>query len=89
MKLALVSPLPPARSGVADYAAELLAALRQHAPVDVVEEPRPGYDNAIYHIGNNPLHLAAYRAALQQPGVAVLHDAVLHHLLLGTLLTKR
>ncbi len=77
--------MPPARTGVADYSAGLVAALRKCARVDVVGRPRPGYDNAIYQVGNNPLHLAAYRAALAQPGIAVLHDAVLHHLLLGTL----
>ncbi|HYM11405.1 MAG TPA: hypothetical protein VEU62_11770, partial [Bryobacterales bacterium] len=85
MKLAFISPLPPARTGVADYAAGLLRALRESAQVDVVDTLRPGCDNAIYQLGNNPLHLAAYRAALAAPGIAVLHDAVLHHLLLGSL----
>ncbi|MBI3667834.1 MAG: glycosyltransferase family 4 protein [Acidobacteria bacterium] len=85
MRLAFVSPLPPAPTGVADYAAGLLAELRRHAQVDVLTEARAGYDNALYHLGNNPLHLPAYRAALAEPGVAVLHDAVLHHFLLGTL----
>ena len=90
MKLAFVSPLPPARSGVADYAAGLLAALRKKADVRVLEDlpldlERAGFDNAIYQVGNNPLHLPAYQAALAWPGIVVLHDAVLHHLLLGTL----
>lgn len=77
--------MPPARTGVADYSAGLVGEMRRHASVDVLEAPRPGYDNWIFQLGNNPLHLAAYRAALAQPGIAVLHDAVLHHLLLGTL----
>jgi len=85
VKLGFISPLPPAASGVADYAAGLLAELRRHAQVDVAEAPRPGYDAWIYQLGNNPLHLAAYRAALAEPGITVLHDAVLHHLLLGSL----
>ena len=55
--------MPPARTGVADYSAALVAALRQHAQVDIVTEPANGYDNYIYQLGNNPLHLAAYRAA--------------------------
>jgi glycosyltransferase involved in cell wall biosynthesis len=43
------------------------------------------FDACVYQIGNNRLHAAAYRAALETPGIVVLHDAVLHHLLLGLL----
>ena len=77
--------MPPEHTGVADYSAGLVRDLRRHAQVDVAVEPRPGYDNWIYQVGNNPLHRAAYSAALAQPGITVLHDAMLHHLLLGTL----
>ena len=42
-------------------------------------------DVALYHLGNNALHADIYRRALEQPGVVVLHDAVLHHFLLGQL----
>lgn len=35
-KLAYVSPLPPERSGIADYSAELLPALAEHYDVDVI-----------------------------------------------------
>ena len=42
-------------------------------------------DVALYHLGNNALHAAIYRRALERPGVVVLHDAVLHHFLLGQL----
>ncbi len=76
------SPLPPARTGVADYSAALLAELRRHGRVQVA----PGQsDVALYHLGNNGLHAAIYRQALERPGVVVLHDAVLHHFLLGQL----
>jgi glycosyltransferase involved in cell wall biosynthesis len=43
------------------------------------------FDARVYQIGNNRLHAEAYAAAVETPGVAVLHDAVLHHLLLGLL----
>lgn len=82
MKVGFHSPLPPAHSGVADYAASLLRALRQHGPVE------PGATHAdvhLYHLGNNPLHADAYQRALATPGVAVLHDAVLQHFFLGQL----
>jgi len=76
------SPLPPARTGVADYSAALLAALRRHGPVEVSPA---SCDVALYHLGNNALHAAIYRRALERPGVVVLHDAVLHHFFLGQL----
>jgi glycosyltransferase involved in cell wall biosynthesis len=67
---------------VADYSAALLGALREHGPVE------PGADRAdvhLYHMGNNQLHRAIYRRAIEEPGVVVLHDAVLHHFFLGCL----
>jgi len=74
--------MPPARTGVADYAAALLAALRRHGTV----EPHARHaDVALYHLGNNQLHREIYHRALAQPGVVVLHDAVLHHFFLGAL----
>lgn len=82
MKVAYYAPLPPARTGVADYAAALLTALRRHGSV----EPHLRHaDIALYHLGNNRLHREIYRRALAQPGVVVLHDAVLHHFFLGAL----
>jgi glycosyltransferase involved in cell wall biosynthesis len=76
------SPLPPARTGVADYAAALLEELRRHGRVEVAP---PRCDVALCHLGNNGLHAAAYRRALEPDTVVVLHDAVLHHFLLGQL----
>jgi glycosyltransferase involved in cell wall biosynthesis len=35
-KLAFVSPLPPERSGISDYSAELLPALSRHYDIDVI-----------------------------------------------------
>jgi glycosyltransferase involved in cell wall biosynthesis len=76
------SPLPPARTGVADYAASLLAALRRRGTVQVAPK-RAGV--RLYHLGNNQLHREIYRRALAQPGIVVLHDAVLQHFFLGSL----
>ncbi len=77
------SPLPPARSGVADYSAALLDALRRFGDVVTGADSAAGVH--LYHLGNNPLHLDIYRQAIRKPGVVVLHDAVLHHFFLGTL----
>ena len=80
--VAFFSPLPPARTGVADYSAALLPELRRYANIEL----SPARANAaLYHIGNNRLHREIYARALAQPGIAVLHDAVLQHFFLGTL----
>ena len=39
------------------------------------------YDTVIYHLGNNPFHAFVYEAALARPGIVVLHDFVMHHLI--------
>jgi glycosyltransferase involved in cell wall biosynthesis len=82
MKVGFFSPMPPAPTGVADYSAALLPALRKHGNVRVGEQDP---DVALYHIGNNHLHREIYRRALAPPGVVVLHDAALNHFFLGTL----
>jgi len=84
MRVAFFSPMPPAKSGIADYSAALVSELRHRVELDVVE--RGAYDAAhcdiaLYQIGNNEHHIHAYEAALRRPGVAVLHEANLHHLI--------
>jgi glycosyltransferase involved in cell wall biosynthesis len=37
----------------------------------------------IYHIGNSPAHAYVYRAALERPGIIVLHEWNLQHLILS------
>ncbi len=76
------APLPPARTGVAEYAAVLLNALRQKTNVVVNAHDA---DVDLYHVGNNPLHRDIYQQALRKPGVVILHDALLNHFFLGTL----
>jgi len=78
VKVGFFSPLPPARTGVADYSASLLRVLRKSGAVELGEG-----DVNLYHLGNNQLHREIYRRALEKPGVAVLHDAVLQHFFLG------
>jgi glycosyltransferase involved in cell wall biosynthesis len=82
VKVGCYAPWPPARTGVADYAAALMAALRRHGNV---EPDARQADIALYHLGNNQLHRSIYNRALAQPGIVVLHDAVLHHFFLGAL----
>jgi glycosyltransferase involved in cell wall biosynthesis len=86
-RLAVWSPLPPSPSGIADYVAESLPALARHFDVETVsEEPHttaPTADLHLYHLGNSPAHAFVYRAARARPGVVVLHDWSLHHLVLS------
>ena len=88
MKVAYYSPLPPSRSGIADYSALLLPELEKR--IDVVPA-RPGRfrrdpqaDIALYHVGNDAeAHGWIVEALRRRPGVVVLHDFVLHHLVVG------
>src|SRR5579871_6991507 len=85
MRVAFFSPLPPCRSGIADYSATLLDHLKSRAEVEVFADAgRPfdpsRFDVALYHLGNNPYHGFVYEAALQYPGVVVMHESNLHHL---------
>jgi glycosyltransferase involved in cell wall biosynthesis len=77
MSLVSHAPPPGSRSGVADYAETLRPALEKLLI--------GGAAVHLYHLGNNRLHTEVYAEALRTAGVAVLHDAVLHHFFLGTL----
>jgi glycosyltransferase involved in cell wall biosynthesis len=94
MRVAYFSPLPPERTGVADYSALLLPALRRKVDVEVVRRGRRraprGTDVALYHVGNNPdAHAWVVDALRKRPGVLVLHDFVLHHLVAGMTVGRR
>jgi glycosyltransferase involved in cell wall biosynthesis len=92
VKVAYYSPLPPTRSGIADYSALLLPALENR--VAVVPIGHQGWlgrslgprdvDVRLYHVGNNPdAHGWIVDTLRRKPGVVVLHDFVLHHLVAG------
>jgi len=86
MRIAFFSPLPPARSGIADYSAALLNELEPLADITRIPAIPPDfdpvrYDVLLYQIGNNADHAFCYEAALRWPGVVVLHEANLHHLI--------
>jgi glycosyltransferase involved in cell wall biosynthesis len=94
VKLAYFSPMPPERSGVSDYSALLLPALGERVEIEVVKHGRKrvprGTDLALYHVGNNPdAHAWIVDALRRHPGVVVLHDFVLHHLVAGMTVGRR
>ncbi len=94
MQVAYFSPMPPEQSGIADYSALLLPALRERIDVTVVRRGRKkaprGTDVSLYQVGNNPdAHAWIVDALRRQPGVVVLHDYVLHHLVAGMTVGRR
>lgn len=104
LQLAYFSPLPPQRTGIADYSADLLPALSLRSditlfvddpegvvsrlreqfpvlPIATFPENRWAYDLALYQMGNSVFHTFIYEMALRYPGVVVLHDYTIHHLI--------
>ncbi|HEX3557352.1 MAG TPA: glycosyltransferase family 4 protein [Thermoanaerobaculia bacterium] len=106
MRVAFFSPLPPMKSGIADYSAELLPYLAEECEVELIVDeglrPDPAlagrfavhghralprllaegrFDVVLYQLGNNPdYHATVYRTLLEHPGVVVLHEYVIHHM---------
>ena len=91
LRVALFTPLPPSRTGTADYAAALVAELARRVNLQVFEkapwhfEPK-NFDAVVYQIANNPYHAPFYELALEFPGIVVIHEPNLHDLIKGTLL---
>src|SRR3954468_12106211 len=86
MRVAYSSPLPPSRSGIADYSTLLLPALRERVDVVLARPGKraPAADVALYHVGNDPdAHGWIVDALKERPGLVVLHEYVLHHLIAG------
>jgi glycosyltransferase involved in cell wall biosynthesis len=103
VRILWLSPLPPVRSGVSDYAVEILRPLSQLAtvrilsPPSTVEAPELPDDLAgflvpneatpeeneiiVAHFGNNPYHSWILDRCNGRRTVGVVHDLVLHHLL--------
>jgi glycosyltransferase involved in cell wall biosynthesis/SAM-dependent methyltransferase len=79
--------MPPSKSGIADYSEALAAEMAQRVSLTVFDQSSNGsfdpcaYDVALYHVGNNPWHGFVYEQALHHPGIVVMHEANLHHLI--------
>ena len=101
-RLAYISPLPPERTGIADYSAELLPELSSLYEIDVIviQNAVPDssiesccairtvewfirnaerYDRVLYHFGNSAFHQHMFDLLKVVPGVVVLHDFFLGH----------
>ncbi len=92
LSVGFIGPLPPTRSGIADYDAEILSSLSRKSSLSVSSYEPPqasaalkaGHDVLLFQIGNDPLHAPSVEALCEPgrrtPAVVVLHDFVLHHL---------
>ena len=94
-RLAWFSPMPPVRTGVAAYSADIVPALEAEHEIDVfTDQPAPGgrsahdflwahqqrpYDLPVYQLGNSSFHDYMWPYLFRFPGLTVLHDAHLHH----------
>lgn len=115
-KIAFLTPLHPQKTGIADYAEEILpylrASLGEEFQIDLfVDQCRPTnrelfknhrifqmddfetksaeYSLAVYQIGNNHLHMKIYELALRHPGIVVLHDFAIHHMIAAFFLEQK
>jgi glycosyltransferase involved in cell wall biosynthesis len=95
MNVVMFTPMPPTRTGVAHYSSILAPALREKVDLQVISspdelrrQPATGNRQPIYHLGNNPHHEWIYDEAMRAPGVIVLHDYVLHHLIVEMTLAR-
>jgi len=90
MRLAWFSPLPPARTGIAGYSADVLPSLdaaglridrfeARNAHDFVWRHRQLPYDLVVYQLGNAAWHDYMWGYLFRYPGLVVLHDARLHH----------
>ncbi len=106
-RLAFVSPLPPEKTGIADYSAELLPELARFYDIELItdqplvsdlgsefdfpirtvawfKQHAGNYQRVLYHLGNNQAFHGHMFALLKEiPGVVVLHDFFLAHVMAG------
>jgi glycosyltransferase involved in cell wall biosynthesis len=80
--------MPPSTSGIADYSALLVPELAKLIDVEVISEPGGttggNCDLALYHVGNNAeVHGWIIDQLRKRPGLVVLHESTLHHLIAG------
>jgi len=82
MRVAFFSPLPPSKSGIADYSETLISHLSPLVDLKTFTTAAvPDADISLYQVGNNAYHGFVYETALRHPGVIVMHEANLHHLI--------
>jgi glycosyltransferase involved in cell wall biosynthesis len=95
-RIAWLSPMPPARTGIATYSRSVLDGLdrigfaKRHEIETIWPAARryegalPWYALCVYHLGNNAeFHRDIYRDAIRVPGLVVIHDLALDDFVKG------
>ena len=94
-RIAWLSPMPPARTGIASYSRAVLDGLdrigyatHRFQPIWPVQSKHEGtipwHSMCVYHLGNNvEFHRDVYRHAIQTPGLVVIHDLALDDFVRG------
>ncbi len=100
LSIGFIGPLPPTRSGIADYDSEILSSLSKQISLSLVPyEPAEAqgalvapHDVLLFQLGNDPLHAPSVEALFdprrRTPAVVVLHDFVIHHLFAAAYLER-
>src|SRR5258707_6103555 len=68
----------------------LIPELAKHVELTAIGDPSSLVPRplSLYFLGNNPHHAWIYEEAMRTPGVIVLHDLVLHHLIVEMTLAR-
>ncbi len=95
-RIAWLSPMPPARTGIATYSRSVIDGLHRIGlpegleiealwpPARRYEGALPWYALCVYHLGNNvEFHRDIYRDAIRVPGLVVIHDLALDDFVKG------
>lgn len=96
-RIAWLSPMPPAKSGIATYSRAVLEGLGRIGPekgghrFEPIWPIKPKHEGqvpwhtmGVYHLGNNvEFHRDIYRHAIQTPGLVVIHDLALDDFVRG------
>lgn len=97
-RIAWLSPMPPATTGVATYSRAVLDGLERigyshrFQPIWPVQPKHEGtipwHTMGVYHLGNNvEFHRDIYRHAIQTPGLVVIHDLALDDFVRGMIVS--
>jgi hypothetical protein len=86
-RIAMLTPLPPAKSGVADYSAQTARALEPHADVTLFTPARASatahlarrFDRVVSVLGNSAHHSRIYDLHASYGGAVICHDSRLMH----------
>lgn len=94
-RVAMLTPLPPTRSGVADYSASVAKALERFVDVtlfaqaSILPHVAKRFDRVVSVLGNSGYHSEIYEFHARYGGAVICHDSRLLHFFAGKLGLER